>query len=63
MKKNYNKRDVERILRNNGWKLHHIKGSHAIYRNYRNQHLSVTVGGCNRMIMQRLIKEYGLRVD
>lgn len=59
----YNKRDIERILRKNGWTFHHQKGSHLIYRNERGQHL--TIGCCkyNKMIMQRLIKEYDLIVD
>lgn len=59
----FSKRDVKRILKANGWILHHIKGSHAVYRNNKNQHLTVTINGCNRMIMQRLIKEYGLKVN
>ena len=58
----FSKRDVERILRKNGWKLHRCKGSHKIYKNEYNQHLTVIPSRCNRMIMQRLIKEYDLRV-
>lgn len=58
----YSKREVKRILKNNGFELHHCKGSHMIYRNEKNQHITVTARGCNRMIMQRLIKEYRLIV-
>ena len=59
----YNKRDVQRIMEINGFVVHHKKGSHTIYRNDKNQHLSIKVNDCNRMIMQRLIKQYGLIVD
>ena len=59
----FSKRDVERILRKNGWTLHHCKGSHKIYRNEKGQHLSIVPTRCNRMIMQRLIKEYDLKVN
>lgn len=58
----FSKRDVERILRDNGWKLHRCKGSHKIYRNKCGQHLTVVPTRCNRLIMQRLIKEYKLKV-
>lgn len=60
--KEFSKRDVQRILKMNGWVLHHIRGSHAIYRNEKNEHLTVTTKKCNRMIMQRLIKQYHLKV-
>lgn len=59
----YNKRDVQRIMKNSGFVFHHQNGSHSIYRNAKNQHLSVNVNDCNRMIMQRLIKQYNLVVD
>lgn len=59
----YNKRDVQRIMKNSGFAFHHQSGSHSIYRNAKNQHLSVNVNDCNRMIMQRLIKQYNLVVD
>ena len=58
----YNKRDIERILRNNGFVLHHQKGSHMIYKNADGRH--ITIGCCkyNKMVMQRLIKENNLVV-
>ena len=58
----YNKRDIQRILKNNGWVLHHQKGSHMIYKNSKGEHL--TIGCCkyNKMVMQRLIKEHNLKV-
>ena len=58
----FSKRDVEKILKNNGWTLHHCKGSHKIYKNKNNQHLTVVPERCNRMVMQRLIKEYNLHI-
>jgi predicted RNA binding protein YcfA (HicA-like mRNA interferase family) len=58
----YNKRDIQKILRNNGWTFHHYKGSHAIYRNATGRHLTIGTCNCNKMVMQRLIKEYSLKV-
>lgn len=58
----YNKRDIQRILKNNGWKFDRQNGSHCVYKNDRNEHLTVTVGRCNKMVFQRLIKQYGLNV-
>lgn len=59
----YNKRDIEKILRKNGYSLHHCKGSHMIYKNEYGEH--ITIGTCkyNKMIMQRLIKEHHLIVN
>ena len=59
----YNKRDIQRILSDNGWIFHHQNGSHRIYRNDKNKHLSIPIGKCNKMLMQRLIKENSLRVN
>lgn len=58
----YNKREIQRILRNNGWNFHHCKGSHTIYRNENGEHLTIAICKCNKMIMQRLIKQYNLKV-
>ena len=46
--KTYNRREVERIILKNGWELDHCTGGHSIYKK------------CNRMVVQRLIKEFGL---
>ena len=59
----YNKRYVQRILRDNGWNLHRCKGSHMIYKNYIGEHLTISAHKCNKMITQRLIKQYGLVVQ
>lgn len=58
----YNKRDIQRILKNNGYTFERQKGSHCIYKNERNEHLTVTVDRCNKMVFQRLIKEHNLKV-
>jgi predicted RNA binding protein YcfA (HicA-like mRNA interferase family) len=60
--KTYDKKDIKRILRNNGYTLHHQKGSHEIYKNENGQHLTIRFRDCNKMVFQRLIKEYGLEV-
>ena len=56
-----NKRDVLKILKNNGYVFDHQTGSHSIYKNGK-RHMAVNVNKCNKMIMQRLIKEYNLKV-
>lgn len=58
----YNKRDIVRILKNSGFVFHHQSGSHSIYKNKDNRHLSINVNDCNKMIFQRLIKQYNLKV-
>ena len=58
----YNKRDIQRILKDNGWNFHHQKGGHVIYKNGNGEHLTIAISKCNKMIMQRLIKQYSLRV-
>lgn len=57
----YNKREVHRILRDNGWDLDRTKGGHAIYKNAKNQHLTIAYGKCNKMVLQRLMKQYGIK--
>ena len=59
----YNKKDIQRILKNNGWTFHHQTGSHLIYKNDKGEH--ITIGACkyNKMVMQRLIKQYNLKVN
>lgn len=59
----YNKRDIQRILKNNGWFLHHVKGSHFIYRNSSGDHLTIGCCNYNKMVFQRLIKEKNLVVN
>lgn len=59
----YNKRDIQKILLKNGWILQRSKGSHNIYKNKNGKHITVRCTKCNKMIMQRLIKENNLIVD
>ena len=51
--KTYNRREVERIILKNGWELDHCTGGHSIYKKEGDKK-------CNRMVVQRLIKEFGL---
>lgn len=59
----YSKRKIRKILKNNGYELHHQSGSHLIYKNEDGRHLTITVDDCNKMVFQRLIKEHNLKVD
>lgn len=58
----FNKREIQIILKNNGFKLHHQKGGHEIYKNDKGEHIAIGLCKCNKMIMQRLIKQYNLKV-
>lgn len=58
----YNKRDIQRILKDNGWIFHHQRGGHVIYKNNNGEHLTIAISKCNKMITQRLIKQYNLIV-
>lgn len=58
----YNKRDIQKILRNNGWNFHHQKGGHVVYKNANGEHLTIAICKLNKMVFQRLIKEYNLVV-
>ncbi len=57
-----NTRELQKILKKNGWTAHHQKGSHIIYRNTEGEHLVISVCKCNRMITERLIKQYNLKI-
>ena len=60
--KQYSPREFKRILRDNGFILHRTNGDHQIY--YKDgKHISIPARRCNRMLCQRLIKEYGLNVN
>ena len=59
----YTKRDVHKILKNNGYSLDPTrgKGSHMIYRRGAR---TISIGDhYNKMVIKRLIKEYDLVVD
>lgn len=58
----YNKREVQQILKRNGWVPDHQTGSHVIYKNASGEHLVISMSKCNKMITQRLIKQYKLVV-
>lgn len=54
-------RDIDRLLRINGYRGARCRGSHHTYIN-RNTHRIVTVNNkLNAMVRERLIKEYNLK--
>ena len=57
--KTWNKREFERLLRRNGYKLDRVNGSHYIYTNGSN---SISIKPkINKMVARRLIKENNLK--
>ena len=55
----YTQREFEKILKLNGYSLNRQSGSHCIYVNENNRHISVKYP-LNPCISRRLIKEYNL---
>ena len=59
----YSDRDIQKILRRNGFILQRQTGSHGIYTNANGEHMTIRYHNCNKMVMRRMIKEYNLIVD
>jgi predicted RNA binding protein YcfA (HicA-like mRNA interferase family) len=57
--KEFSCREFEQILMKNGFKYHHQKGDHRIWK--RNSEIIVVTKKLNRMIARRLLKEYRLK--
>lgn len=57
----YNRREVQKILRRNGWYLDHHSGGHAIYKKD-GKTITIGLNRCNKMILQRLIKQHCLEL-
>ncbi len=55
------KREFQRILINNGYKVIRNHGDHKIYSNG-TRTISINLTNPNQMVMKRLIKDYGLTV-
>ena len=58
--KTYNLKEVKNILSNNGFQFCYQNGNHLIYKK-NNQHITIT-RTINKMVFQRLIKEYDLTI-
>lgn len=57
--KEFSCREFEQILMRNGFKYHHQKGDHRIWK--RNSEIIVVTKKLNRMVARRLLKEYRLK--
>ena len=57
--KEFSCREFEQILIKNGFKYHHQKGDHRIWK--RNSEIIVVTKKLNRMVARRLLKEYRLK--
>ena len=57
--KTYNKREVHKILKKNGWNIERYNGSHAIYKKG-SETLTIGLSKCNKMILQRLVKQHNI---
>ena len=56
-KRHYTRREMEKILKNNGWTIDRQKGSHRIYTNNQGSHITIGTCNYNAMVFQRLAKE------
>lgn len=60
-KREYTLKEFKKILENNGYTYERSgKGSHIIYTNG-TYHIAISNIRCNRMMAQRLIREYDLK--
>lgn len=57
---NYKPREVYLIMKNNGFKLDHHTGSHAIFKNDKGEHISIGLCKCNGLIMHKMGKKHNL---
>ena len=57
--KEFSCREFEQILMRNGFKYHHQKGDHRIWK--RNSEIIVVTKKLNRIVARRLLKEYRLK--
>ncbi len=60
MRYTINKRAFQRLLAKNGYVLERRHGSHKIYKNAKNDTISINIDNPNRMVMKRLIGEHNL---
>lgn len=58
--KTYNKREFQKILFKNGYHLDHTAGGHIIYKKDGCSSIVLGRNNCNKMIIQRIIKENSL---
>ena len=57
--KTLNRREIEKMLKKNGWEFCRQSGGHVIYKK-ENDTLAIGICNCNKMITQRLIKTYNM---
>lgn len=61
--KQFSEREIKKILRKNGYRQIRSCGSHAIYKNDKQQEITIPGGRePNKMMMRRLIKENNLAI-
>ena len=58
---NYNPREFQKILKNNGFVYEHQTGDHRIWKRD-GVHISIPCTKLNPIIVQRLVKEHCLKV-
>lgn len=59
----YNKRDIQKILRKNGWYLSRYSGGHAVYQKEgEKESIVIGINNCNKMIARRLFKKFKMKV-
>lgn len=61
-KRSHNRREIQKLLKKNGYKLVRQSGSHSIYENDEGQHLTIKLTHHNSIIFQRLVKENNLTI-
>lgn len=62
LKKQYSEREIEKILKNNGFVFLRQHGSHKIYQNNKGRHATISCSRPNGILFQRIIKDNDMRV-
>ena len=57
----YSDKEIKRILKENGFTVVRSKGSHNVWEhNVTKRHLVLPANGINRIVWQRLVKEFNI---
>lgn len=58
---NLKHKKIDKILRNNGFKIVRYTGDHAIYKRNEDEIISIPKPNCNGLILQRLFRQYNIK--
>lgn len=63
LKKCYSLREMEKILKDNGFIFLRQSGSHRVYQNEKGRHATISCSRPNGILFQRIIKDNDIKVN